>query len=283
MTSDLNGLTACSPFESATLLTVEMSGPAYTLQAFSSFQIGGLVSHSALVVGSASSLREFAQSVLVEHSFAVTIMAELNELHLAIERVDIVLLCGDGAETHRECQKLRASSAKPIVCLGTDEHEDTVIAAYESGATDVIITPIAPRILVAKLRNHIKAAAHPVHSTNTENVLMVDGMLLDLESRTAWLNGRELPLTRIEFDLLSLLMSKPEKVFSRAEIINDVWHDQWFGDDHVLETHVSRLRKKIRNLDGPELLTSLRGVGYRFHPSVSPKLSVSQGQLQQTR
>jgi DNA-binding response OmpR family regulator len=75
--------------------------------------------------------------------------------------------------------------------------------------------------------------------------------------------GQELALTRIEFDLLALLMEDPGRVVPREEIVSRVWGD-WFSDDHVVEVHLSRLRRKVSDAGGPRVGTAVRGVGYRL-------------------
>ena len=87
---------------------------------------------------------------------------------------------------------------------------------------------------------------------------------VDPSGRTVRVAGREVALTRIEFDLLDTLCSKPELVFSRAMLRERVWGPDWFGDDHVVDVHIANLRKKIDDGGGPSRIRTVRGVGYRM-------------------
>lgn len=89
-------------------------------------------------------------------------------------------------------------------------------------------------------------------------------LTLDGPSRLVFVDEQAVHLTRTEFDLLAMLMTQPLRVFSRAELIAAVWGETWFGDDHFVETHTSRLRRKIAAAGGPRIAAAVRGVGYRL-------------------
>lgn len=94
--------------------------------------------------------------------------------------------------------------------------------------------------------------------------LSFDSILLDGPSRMVYVNEEPVHLTRTEFDLLAMLLAQPQRVFTRAELIGAVWGETWFGDDHFVETHASRLRRKISAAGGPRIAAAVRGVGYRL-------------------
>jgi DNA-binding response OmpR family regulator len=93
-------------------------------------------------------------------------------------------------------------------------------------------------------------------------------LVIDVESRELRVDGVEVELTRIEFDILSMLSAAPRKAFTRQELLDNVWGSSWYGDDHIIDVHVANLRKKLGE-DGaaPRHLKTVRNVGYRFDPA----------------
>ncbi len=203
----------------------------------------------------------------------------VSQIDAALELIasltfDAIVIC-EGREIPNAittCLILRAHTTIPIMVQCEHDCDERAVQAFEAGAQEFVTADLSPRIFAARLLNVLSRSESRASEGMRDGLLVIDGLVLDLESRTAWVGETELPLTRIEFDILSLLMSKPNRVYSRTEIINDVWRDEWYGDDHVLETHVSRLRKKILNYGGPKLITSLRGVGYRLQCAVPPAI-----------
>jgi DNA-binding response OmpR family regulator len=91
----------------------------------------------------------------------------------------------------------------------------------------------------------------------------VGGVVVDTSTRTATATGCELNLTRTEFDLLALFIGAPQRIFSRDELLDGVW-GSWYGDDHVVEVHISRLRRKVKAASGLRVCVAVRGIGYKF-------------------
>lgn len=199
--------------------------------------------------------------------------------HLAAQKFDaiVVLEGGNFPNAVGTCRALRTRTSVPVVLQCKHDSEERVVQAFQAGAQEFVTADVSQRIFAARLLNVLSCQRSDAAAGQHDGLLVSDNLVLDLESRSAWVEEVEIPLTRIEFDILSLLMAKPNRVFTRTEIIDNVWRDEWYGDDHVLETHVSRLRKKVLNHGGPKLLTSLRGVGYRLLSAVPPSLVDSDG------
>ena len=93
------------------------------------------------------------------------------------------------------------------------------------------------------------------------------GLRIDPDVREVTLDGQVLELTKIEFGILDLLSSAPRRTFTRGQLLEDVWGDNWYGDDHIIDVHVGNLRKKLgESASAPRYIRTLRGVGYRFEP-----------------
>jgi DNA-binding response OmpR family regulator len=153
---------------------------------------------------------------------------------------------------------VRAATDALIAVAGAGDDLDQLLA-FAAGADDVVPHGTSQRLLLARVRA-LLGRRRPAGG----DVVRTVGMLsLDHRARAVEVGGRPLTLTRIEFDLLALLMEDPGRVVPRVEIVSRVWGD-WYSDDHVVEVHLSRLRRKVADAGGPRVGTAVRGVGYRL-------------------
>lgn len=181
--------------------------------------------------------------------------------------LDIMMPVMDGWQV---CRALREKSTVPILMLTALGEEVDRILGLELGADDYLTKPFSTRELLARIRAMLRRVALD-HSEPVKNRLQAGALTIDLDTRQAFSNGEPLNLRFKEFELLSLLMSRPGEVFSRAELFDRVWGTDWVGDTRTLDVHVRWLREKIEaDPAHPQLIQTVRGVGYRF---VSPKVN----------
>lgn len=177
--------------------------------------------------------------------------------------LDIMLPKMDGMQV---CQQIREFSNVPVIMLTAKGDDMDKILGLEYGADDYITKPF--NILEVKarikaiLRRNVKKETEPVKS----NVLTVSDMKLDCDSRSLFIDGKEIYLTAKEFDLLELLAFNPNKVYSRETLLNTVWGYDYPGDARTVDVHVRRLREKIeKNPSEPKYVHTRWGVGYYFN------------------
>ncbi len=165
----------------------------------------------------------------------------------------------DGVEV---CRRIRLFSDAYIVMLtGRDDEVDKLIG-LSVGADDYMTKPFSPRELVARLRAMLRRA-RPMQAESAERRL--GELAIDTGARVVTIGGAEVELTRIEFDILDALSERPKVVFTRGKLIERVWGPDWFGDAHVVDVHLSSLRKKLgEDPRSPRYIVTVRGVGYRF-------------------
>ncbi len=178
--------------------------------------------------------------------------------------LDLMLPGMSGLEV---CRQLRRRSDVPVVMLTALGEESDRVVGFEIGADDYVTKPFSPRELALRVQSVLRRAG----AGHASRALLVDGDLrLDPAARTASRAGATLGLTVREFDLLAHFMSNPEKAFSRAELLEQVWG--WsFGDQATVTVHVRRLREKIEpNPAEPTRIVTVWGVGYRFEPAQGP-------------
>lgn len=209
----------------------------------------------------ARSLRESGYTVLVAHSGRRGLEKALEE-DPDVVVLDVLMPEMDGWEV---CKALRQRSTVPILMLTALGDEVDRILGLELGADDYLTKPFSTRELVARLRALLRRVRLDRASEPQDNQLEVGPIMLDLNTRRAYKNGRELTLRYKEFELLSLLMSRCGDAVTRPELFDQVWGTDWLGDTRTLDVHVRWLREKVEDdPSDPRYIQTVRGVGYRF-------------------
>jgi DNA-binding response OmpR family regulator len=143
-----------------------------------------------------------------------------------------------------------------------DEEVDKIVG-LTVGADDYVTKPFSPRELAARIRAMRRRPRVPAQREARD----FGRLVIDPVAREVIVDGDTVDLTKIEFDILDLLSSSPRRTFTREQLLQHVWGD-WFGDDHVIEVHMGKLRRKIGETAAePRHIRTLRGVGYRFEPA----------------
>ena len=181
--------------------------------------------------------------------------------HLA--GVDVVLLdLGlpdvDGVDV---CREIRAVSEVPVIVVSARGEVDDRILGLHSGADDYLVKPYDIGELVARVHAVYRRRRVEAGPDAAVDVVDVDGVVVDLTRHTVTLDGRAVPLTRKEFQVLALLASSGGAVCTRSRIVAEVWGRSWAGANRTLDVHVATLRTKLGR---PELVQTVRGVGYRL-------------------
>ncbi len=165
----------------------------------------------------------------------------------------------DGLEVLR---RLRREHRTPVIMLTARGEETDRILGLEFGADDYVAKPFSPRELVARVRAVLRRATTP--DDTLEAVLTHRGMSVDPAQRRVRHNDRVIDLTTLEFDLLYALVRAPGRVFSRQDLLDRVWGEDFVGIDRVVDVHISNLRQKLEALGARDFISTIRGVGYRL-------------------
>ena len=173
--------------------------------------------------------------------------------------MDVMMPEMSGIEACSEIKKIDELIETMIIFLSARSEDYTQISAYDAGADDYISKPIKPKILLKKISNIAKKIKS---NKNMPIVLDLGSIKINREEYLVFKNKNEIILPRKEFELLFLLASKPEKVFTRDEIMNKVWGTQVVVGDRTIDVHIRKLREKI----GDKHIKTLKGVGYKFKP-----------------
>jgi DNA-binding response OmpR family regulator len=159
------------------------------------------------------------------------------------------------------CRRLRAADPDlALLILTARDQELDLVAGLDAGADDYLVKPFRLSELLARVRAHLRRAQGAAGAREDAEPLRAGDVRVDLAARRAWRGDDELALRPKEFDLLALLVAEAGRAVTRERIMREVWDTEWLGSTKTLDTHVLTLRGKV----GPEAITTLRGVGYRF-------------------
>jgi len=218
--------------------------------------------HKILLVDDDPDILEFIEYNLVKEGYEVSTASNGIEALEKAKKVlpDLILLDVmmpemDGVET---CSKLREIDGvkDSVIAFLTARGEDySQIAGFDAGGDDYILKPVKPRVLVSRIKALLRRAGSSEESTSSTN-----GLQIDHDRYEVSLNGERITLPRKEFELLSLLMSKIGKVFTREIILTTVWGEDVVVGDRTIDVHIRKLREKL----GSEYITTIKGVGYKF-------------------
>ncbi|MEZ4552820.1 MAG: response regulator transcription factor [Dehalococcoidia bacterium] len=178
--------------------------------------------------------------------------------------LDVMLPGIDGLEV---CQRIREDGATPVILLTARDGEADKINGLGLGADDYVTKPFSPRELVARVEAVLRRAAAPVRTggAGARGNLRFGDLEVDPVKRTVLLRGEPVALTAREFDLLAYLAEHPGRVFSREQLMDAIWDEDFEGDAGTVTVHVRRLRTKIEHDPSrPAFLRTVWGVGYKF-------------------
>ena len=182
--------------------------------------------------------------------------------HVDLVVLDVMLPKLDGLEV---CKRMRADSDVPIIMLTARDDELDKVLGLELGADDYITKPFSIREFRSRVRALLRRASAVRQVGTAENVIVVDGLRIDLARRAVEVRGKPAQLTYVEFELLRTLAEHPGRVYSRRMLLEALWGGADYREPRTIDVHVRHLREKLEhNPAEPEYILTVRGVGYRF-------------------
>ncbi|MCZ9304696.1 response regulator transcription factor [Corynebacterium sp. c9Ua_112] len=226
---------------------------------------------SVLIVEDEESLAEPLAFLLKKEGFEI-FMAQDGPTALdtfAAEDIDIILLdlMLPGMSGTEVCRQLRQTSSVPVIMVTARDSEIDKVVGLELGADDYVTKPYLARELIARIRAVLRRGGEIEVEAPAEDglVLQEDRVMMDVERHIVTVDGQKVPMPLKEFDLLEYLMRNSGRVLTRGQLIDRVWGVDYVGDTKTLDVHIKRLRSKIeRNPSRPEILVTVRGLGYKF-------------------
>ncbi|MGO2508415.1 phosphate regulon transcriptional regulator PhoB [Vibrio hibernica] len=229
------------------------------------------MSRRILVVEDEAPIREMICFVLEQKGYQTV---EAEDYDSAINKLcepypDLILLDwmlpgGSGINYIKHLKREELTRHIPVVMLTARGEEEDKVRGLEVGADDYITKPFSPKELVARL----KAVIRRVTPTALEDVIDVQGLQLDPVSHRVMANDEPLDMGPTEFKMLHFFMTHQERVYSREQLLNNVWGTNVYVEDRTVDVHIRRLRKALENAGHDKLVQTVRGAGYRFSTRV---------------
>jgi two-component system response regulator RegX3 len=224
-----------------------------------------------LIADDEPSVREAVGYALKQEGFEVTLAEDGDDADAKLQGdIDYDLLILDimmpGRSGLDVCRDVRSRSPVPIILLTAKDAEVDKVVGLEVGADDYVTKPFSVRELIGRVRAQLRRRGLDRSTSDQGGKLIEAGdVRIDLARHLVLVRGEQVNLTRSEFQVLRLLAEKPGQVFSRLEIMEELWQSEFSGDVRACDVHISNLRQKIeRDPQDPELVVTVRGVGYRL-------------------
>ena len=223
------------------------------------------MARNILVVEDDRNISDLIQMYLVKEGFEVRIAADGGKAIAEFQKsvpdlilLDIMLPVMDGWAV---CAKIRETSKVPIIMLTAKSEVFDRIQGLEMGADDYIVKPFAMKELLARINAVLRRTEIPV---DTSKILRFDKLIINLDAYELTVDGKKIDTPPKELELLYHLAATPNRVYTRNQLLDEVWGFDYFGDSRTVDVHIKRLREKIENVSDQWALKTVWGVGYKF-------------------
>ncbi len=220
-----------------------------------------------LVIEDEQAIREMLVMVLEKEGFDVMAVASGEQalMQLANTITDLILLDWmlpgiSGIELERRLKKDDSYKNIPIIILTARGEEEDKIKGLEIGADDYVTKPFSPKELIARIKAVIRRTSKALGSEK----IVIENLSLDIDQHQLMIDGNRLDVSPTEFRLMQFFMSNPEIVFSRGQLLDQVWGRNVYIDERTVDVHIQRLRKILAQYNHDNVIQTVRGFGYRF-------------------
>jgi len=220
-----------------------------------------------LVADDDADVRELLSYNLIKEGYEVETVDNGSEVLAAAQKfkpemiiLDIMLPGKDGVEVCEQLRMKKQFDNTFIVFLTALSEDFTQIACYENGGDDFIIKPIKPKVLMSRIKSLLRRKMSGIYLP--EDSIVIGDLKIEVQQMKVTVKDKDLRLPKKEFELLSLLASKPGKLFTREEIFNKVWGAELMIGDRTIDVHIRKIREKI----GEHFIQTIKGVGYKLLP-----------------
>ncbi len=189
-------------------------------------------------------------------------LKKIGEEEFDLILLDIMLPGVDGIEVCKRIRQNEKTRHLPILMLTAKAEEEDIVCGLDSGADDYITKPFSPKVLLARIKALLRRSKQKEDGSQEQIISLGNGLEIDLDAHEVRINGKEVDLTVSEFDILSLLCSRPERVFSRDQIIEGIRGQGFEITRRAVDVLIHGLRKKLG--DAGHLIETVRGVGYKI-------------------
>ncbi|SDP71152.1 response regulator transcription factor [Clostridium gasigenes] len=225
--------------------------------------------NNILVVEDDSDINGLLCNILKKEGHAVRSAYSGTEAKMCIEQYDYDLIILDlmlpGVTGEELIEEIRKIKVMPIIVISAKTGQEDKINVLKLGADDFINKPFDIKEVIARVEAQLRRYKEFSQSKSKDNKLKYKNIILDSESRRVFINKEEIALTVREFSILQLLISNPNKVFTRENLFETVWENEFLGDDNTVNVHISNLRSKLSKADrGSYYIKTVWGIGFKL-------------------
>ena len=222
---------------------------------------------SVLVVEDDPNIRELLQLYLEKEGYAVTLAADggqgldkFRAIKPNLVRLDVMMPVMDGWAV---CKAIRAESNTPVIMLTAKDDTEDKVTGLKAGADDYITKPFEMKELLARIEAVLRRTDRP-GDTGKARRLVFDKLTIDMDAFVLTVDGKKVDTPPKEMELLFYLASSPNRVYTRNQLLDEVWGFDYFGDSRTVDVHVKRLREKLEGVSPKWSVKTVWGVGYKF-------------------
>ena len=222
---------------------------------------------SVLIVEDDKNIADLLQMYLEKEGYAVTIagdggqgLSKFRAIHPDLVLLDVMMPVMDGWAV---CKAIRAESQTPVIMLTAKSETDDKVTGLKSGADDYITKPFEMKEVLARIEAVLRRTSGGTTEAKARR-LVFDKMTIDMDSFELTVNGKRVDTPPKEMELLFYLASSPNRVYTRNQLLDEVWGFDYFGDSRTVDVHVKRLREKLEGVSDQWSLKTVWGVGYKF-------------------
>ena len=222
---------------------------------------------SVLIVEDDRNIQELLQLYLEKEGYAVTVasdggqgLAKFRAIKPDLVLLDVMMPVMDGWAV---CKAIRADSQTPIIMLTAKGETDDKVTGLKSGADDYVTKPFEMKELLARIEAVLRRTGSAPVAESTRR-LSFDKMTIDMDAFELIIDGKKVDTPPKEMELLFYLASSPNRVYTRNQLLDEVWGFDYFGDSRTVDVHIKRLREKLENVSDQWRLKTVWGVGYKF-------------------
>ena len=211
------------------------------------------------ILSTYSKMEGFEPVVAGDGEEAIKLFTQYNP---EVVLLDVMMPKEDGYEV---CRKIRSKSNVPVILITARGEDFDKIMGLDIGADDYIVKPFSPREVMARVRAVMRRMMKSEKSINSEDVINLSNLEINLEEYTLHISGNKISLTKKEIETMWTLASNPNKVFTRDNLLDSLWGFDYFGDSRTVDSHIKRLRAKLDKVEHPDWkIKTIWGVGYKF-------------------
>ncbi len=221
-----------------------------------------------LIVDDEENICELVRLYIEKEGFEAIIAGDGQDAmtKFAAEKPDLILLdimlpIKDGWQV---CREIRAQSNVPIIMLTAKGETFDKVLGLELGADDYVVKPFEPKELIARIRAVLRRSAGSEEEKPNEDELVFDGLKINQSTYEVYIDDKKVEMPPKEFELLYFLAKNTNKVFTRDQLLDEIWGYEFFGDSRTVDVHIKRIREKLEGKDRTWSLKTVWGVGYKF-------------------